>query len=57
MLMLSFFFGGPHSQNHFPILSLKQGEWSGYSLQVLTPFAFAQAVVGFPLLSLPEPSA
>jgi hypothetical protein len=30
------------------------GSWSGYTLQVLAPFAFAQAAVGFTLLSLPE---
>jgi hypothetical protein len=28
----------------------------GYSLQVLAPIAFAQAAVGFPLLSLPGKS-
>jgi hypothetical protein len=37
-------------------ISILLGEWSGYSLQILAPFAFAQAAVGFPLLSLPGKS-
>jgi hypothetical protein len=50
--------GGPFSPQNIGALFwvLVLAKRPGYSLQVLAPIAFAQAAVGFPLLSLPGKS-
>ena len=49
--------GGPFSQIPvYPEWGIGKAKRPGYSLQILAPIAYAQAAVGFPLLSLPEES-